>query len=213
MTDEAIRATSVRPWALKAGSVVDARMADARAHAWNALTHRVASARDDRHGRRAAMATRGHRAAVDRLDEITDTLAGPTAASRLGVIRDARAAFYRDSFPLWEPNIPEVLKAPDPRPNKSGERQARGLVVHGYDLRSEVADVVNGAKRAMAAAVTLAGRASVDDRQASDILDGWESQRREAIRRRVNMLIADSEVAIYNLVGRSMIDSRFHAEP
>jgi len=200
----------VGQWSVKAARLIDARIGDARAHAWNAITQRVATAPDGRKTWRQAALTRSYQAAVKRLDELADELAGPHKLSLSGLVRDARAAFYRDSFNHWA--IPAELLAPDPRPTKAGERAARGLVIHGFNLRDEVADVIDAAARGLQAAVTVAGGRNTTDDQARAILDGWDSQKAHAIKQRVDGLLTDSYVAIYNLVGREMVDPKFYAE-
>lgn len=207
---ESVRVAAVRQWTAKAARLIDARIGDARAHAWNAVTQAVVTAPDGRKTWRQAVLTKGYQAAVRRLEELENELVGPTAASLSGLVKDARAAFYRQSFDLWA--IPPELLAPDPRPTKAGERAARGFVIHGYDPKSEVAPVIDAAESGLRASVTLAGGRQTTDRQARAILDGWEAQKANAIRRRVDGLLSDSEVAIYNLVGREMIDPKFHAE-
>lgn len=207
---DSVRVAAVRQWSAKAARLIDARIGDARAHAWNAITQRVVTAPDGRKTWRAAVLTRSYQAAVRRLDELTDDLAGPTRMSLDGLLRDARAAFYRDSFGRWA--IPPELLAPDPRPDATGERLARGLVIHGYDLRTEVADAIRIATTGLQAAVTVAGGRTITDDQARATLDGWESQKVHAIKQRVDDLLSDSYVAIYNLVGREMVDPKFYAE-
>lgn len=207
---DSARVAAVRQWSAKAAALIDARIGDARAHAWNAITQRVVSAPDGRKTWRLAQQTKGYQAAVKRLAELADVLAGSTGLSLDGLIRDARAQFYRRSFDLWA--IPPELLARDPRPTKAGERAARGLVIHGYDLRSEVLDVTDSATRGLSSTVAVGGSRDATDKQAADLLDGWESRSAHAIRQRVAGLLSDSEVAIYNLVGREMVDPKFHAE-
>jgi hypothetical protein len=207
---DSARVAAVRQWSVKAATLIDARIGDARAHAWNAITQRVVTAPDGRKTWQQAVLTRSYKAAVTRLDEIADDLAGPSKYSLDGLLRDARAAFYRDAFGRW--NFEPQYLAPNPVPTKSGERVARGLVIHGYDLRSEVLDATQTASNGLQAAVTMAGRRDMTDDQARAVLDGWESQKAHAIRQRVDGLLNDSYVAILNLVGREMIDPKFHAE-
>lgn len=226
---ESARVAALGQWSAKAARLIDARIGDARAHAWNAITQRVVTAPDGRKTWRQAVLTKGYRAALARLKELEEELGGPTAMSLRGLIRDARAAFYKQSFDLW--SIPDELLAPNPRPTKKGEQAARGLVIHGYNLvgvsyafrndagggqhlqvKGEITQVIDTAASGLQAAVTLAGRREMTDRQSNAILDGWEVQKAHAIRQRVDGLLSDSEVAIYNLVGREMIDPKFYAE-
>lgn len=207
---DSVRVAAVRQWSVKAARLIDARIGDARAHAWNAITQRVVTAPDGRKTWRAAVLTRSYNAALSRLDELADDLAGPAKTSLDGLLRDARAAFYRGSFEQW--TIPPELLAVDPRPTKTGERMARGLVLHGYDLRTEVADAIQTATTGLQAAVTVAGGRDATDAQSRAVLDGWESQKAHAIKQRVDGLLSDSYVAIYNLVGREMIDPKYYAE-
>lgn len=207
---DALRFAAYRQWSAKAATLIDARVGDARAHAWNAVTQRVVTAADGRRTWRQAVLTKGYQAAVRRLEELEDELVGPTVASLSGLVRDARAAFYRASFGWW--SIPPELLAPDPRPTTHGERAARGLVLHGFDPRSDLDAVFTSAVSGLRAAVTVAGARNATDAQARAVLDGWEARKAHAIRQRVDGLLSDSSVAILYLVGHEMIDPKFHAE-
>lgn len=209
---EAVRVASVRAWSARCDKRIADRLADARAHAWNALTQRVVSAGDGRATWRAATLTRGWKAALARLDELADALAGPGKASLAGLIRDARAGFYRDSFDLLAGSVPPEIAAANQSPTKAGEAEARGLVIHGLDLRTEIEAFVAETTRALQAVVTAAGGRDESDAAARIALAGWEGRSRDRLSKRVAAVLSDSEVAIFNLVGRSMIDPKYHAE-
>ena len=196
------RVADVRHWSARGDMLITARLGDAKAHAWNALTRGVVNMPDGRPTRRAAMSTRGYAAAVARLYELKGAL--------VDMIKEARGSFYKDSFTRW-PHLPDVLRAADVGATKRGASVARNMLIHGSDVRQEIAEVIMSAQRGMGAAVTMAGSDGVSDNVASSMLDAWEKTRHDAIKHRVDLTLSDSEVAIYNLVGRELVDEQFHA--
>jgi hypothetical protein len=212
---DSVRVAAVRQWSVSAARLIDARIGDARAHAWNAITQRVVTAPDGRKTWRQAVMTRGYKAAESRLEELTESLVGRDAASLKGLVRDARAKFYHDAYDAWRPiaetNWPELMKLAA-RSTKAGEDVARGLVIGPHILWDEVDSVVQAAIRGLRVAVTTAGQTDMSDRLTNAVLDGWELQKANAIKRRVQDVLNDSYVGIYWLVGHEMIDPKYHAE-
>lgn len=209
---ETLRRDSIVRWHAKALRVIADRLADARGHAWNALTERVAKAGDGRSTWRAARTSRGYQAATARMDELARALRGKTPLSLDGLIRDARAAFYREAFPLLEPTIPAEVRKPKWGPTKAGEDAARGMVIHGVDLASEVDATIAAAKAQLKAAINLAGRRDELDRAAAGRLDRWEEASLRAIRAKAMATLSDSEAAAFNLAAADMIDPKFWPE-
>ena len=207
-----VLASRVRPWIDKADRLIGARVADARSHAWHALTDRVVRATDGRGTLSAVKRTRSLPAAENRMVELLDALVGPAGNSLSGLIRDARAEFYRSSFDLWGPNIPAAIRDTRAAPTKQGERAARGILVHERELRSDLEGTIEAARRGLMAAVTLAGVRTATDKQSREALDSWAERAAQAIRSRTRTLISDSDVAIFWGVGRSMIREEFRGE-
>jgi hypothetical protein len=205
-------AMRVRPWIERADRLIGSRVEDARSHAWLALTDRVVGAKDGRRTIQTAKSTRSMRAAESRLAELLEALAGPSLDSRGGLIRDARASFYRSAFELWAGRIPDAILDRRAKPTKAGEREARAVLIHGRELRPDVDAVIDAARRGLAAAVALAGTRGATDGQSRDALDAWAERHTQAIRRTVRTLLSDSDVAIYWGVGRSLVRPEFREE-
>lgn len=201
---EALRVASVRRWAAKAEKRTADRLADARSHAWNAITRRVEQAKDGRATLQAVAGSKGHKAAQDRLAEL--------AASLWEIAKDARRAFYRESHELLKGSVPAEIAAKDAGPTKPGEREAVAIVVHGAELRDEIGAAVGEAARNLTSAVVVAGSAGWTDAASRQTLDSWEGRTRDRLNRLTATILSDSEVAIFNRVGHELIDESFHAK-
>lgn len=209
---ETIRVASVERWALRADRLIADRLADARTHAWNALTQRVVDAADGRATVRAVRSTRGYQAGIARIVEIQAALAGPSRVSLDGLIRDARAWFYRESFALLEPTIDPELRPAKWGPTKAGESRARGLALFGTDPWDALDGSVTAAARGFSVACVSAGARNETDAASRARLEEWEGRSRRALQSQVRALLSDSEVACFNLAGREMVDPKFYAE-
>lgn len=201
---ETIRVASVRRWAAKCERRIADRLADARVHAWNAITRRAEQADDGRATLRMVVGTRGHKAAQNRMAEL--------AASLLEAIQAARASFYRESHELLKGSVPPEIAAPNAGPSKAGEREAKAIVVHGAELKDEIGASVAEASRNLTAAITYAAGTGLTDRTAATALETWEGRWRDRLTRLVETILSDSEVAIFNRVGHELIAEEFHAE-
>lgn len=194
------------PWMKKALGLAESRIEDARAHAEKAITGRVKDAADGRQTWRLATAGRSFKAALSRLRELTDALCGPAKTSLDGLVRDARAAFYRDSWAAWHPEIPAEYRASDSEtPPKANLAAIRGATSHGYDLRSELAPAIEQAARTLQAAVTAAGGSGVSDAHAQAMLSAWETRAKATITQRIAAVISDSDVGAHYLAGLHLI--------
>lgn len=201
---EAVRVASVRRWAAKCEQRVADRLADARVHAWNAITRRAEQADDGRATLRTVVGTRGHKAAQNRMAEL--------AASFWEIAKAARAAFYRESHELLKGSVPEEIAADDAGPTKAGEREAVAIVVHGAELKDEIGAAVAEAGRSLTAAIVYAAGTGLTDRTAMTALETWEGRSRDRLTRLAETILSDSEVAIFNKVGHELIAEEFHAE-
>ena len=188
-------------WSRRVSARIAAKTSDARAHA---------AARPLAERRPPADAARA------RLDELLDDLAGASNASSLGLLRDAREEFLRDSSARWLPLVPDRLRAgTDPGPSSALVHAARTLELHGLDLRRELEVPVADAQRRLAAAVVLSasGRASVD------LLDAWERAATATITRSALLTLGDARIALDRIAGRALIhpdhldDSPLELEP
>lgn len=196
----------LRPWIGKAVALINGRVEDARAHADKAVTDTLKATPDGRPSALRVQRSPSYQAALNRLDELEDALVGPASNSTAGLIRDARAAFYRDSIELWKHVIPEERRAvKDPHPTAKGEAVVRGAIIHDLDLHREVRPSFQRSKDTLFAAVNGAGRTRSSDRLGTALLDGWE---RDAKRRLIGVAVtalSDSDKAVHETTGRVML--------
>lgn len=204
------QARSLVPWLSRANTLIDDKVGDAAAHMANAVTRTL---RDTPEGRRTTRKATSHpstRAAVVRLGELLDALCGPSARSLDGLIRDAREAFYRESFEDWKPYLPgELWVSSDPSPTAAGVARCRGMTVHGTDVRRDLLITVERSLHMLVAAVAVAGRRSSTDTISSNVISGWAATARTALRKATATALSDSQVAADVLAGRDLVHPDF----
>ena len=202
--------TLLKNWGARVSARIAAKIADARAHAENALTETLKGTPDGRATALKANRSRSLLAAQTRLQELLVDLAGPTTISLEGLVRDAREAFYRDATARTFPLIPSKLLArSDPTPTRLGLSKARGLVLHGQDIHSELQAPISAAGRNLAAAVVLAGNQSTSKRAGRNRLDDWARTAKASIERAATLALGDSRVALEVIAGRDLVRSEF----
>lgn len=199
-------------WRGKAEELIDRKLDDAEAHGVKALTDALKTTPDGRPTVRRAAQSRSYKAAANRLDELLEALAGPAVNSLTGLIRDAREAFYISSFASWLPFIPEHLWAvPDPKPTQNALIDVRRIVLHGYELREELATPVMRAKRSLLAALGQAGLRSTPDHVAMEILAGWRLRAGGSLKQVVATVLSDSQARADVIADRNIIHSKYFA--
>lgn len=200
-------------WQSKADELIGRKLDDVAGHATKALTDVLKATPDGRPTVRKAYRSRSYKAAANRLDELLDALAGPAVNSLTGMIRDAREAFYRSSFAFWLPFIPEHLWAePEPVPTRKALTDVRRLILHGYELRDELATPFARAQRSLLAALGLAGLRSTPDHVATEIIEAWHLRTDGSLKKAVAIALSDSQARIDSSVGRDIIHVRYFAK-
>jgi hypothetical protein len=189
-------------------SAIRAKVSDARAHAANAVTEALRATPDGRATIRKATRSRSFQAAMARLDELWTDLCGPSVASRDGKLRDAREAFYRKCFELWTPLIPQDMRAGADEPTAAAIA-ARTMVLHGYDLRIELAGPIGTAERNLQSAVVRAGNREATKRTSIDLLAGWEQSTRTSLEQSVRIALGDALIALDVQAGRDQVRPEF----
>lgn len=203
----------LKPWLSKAHMLILSCMEDAHAHAELAVTRSLKATPDGRDSARRIDQSPSYQAAIRHLNGLLDRLVGPKSNSLDGLIRDARASFYRDSVALWKPYIePEYRATPDPVPTQAGEALMRGAVVHGYDLRAEVAPAIEATKRELLAALSQAGRKAATDRDGQAWLAVWHNQGRDRIRAKAFQALNDSDKAVHEATGILLLAPQYRGE-
>lgn len=199
----AAQAATLDRWQRKAGAIIDRGVGAAHAHAVVALTDTLKRTPDGRPTIRKARQSRSYVAAIADLDKVWNELTGGSTSSLDGLIRDARADFYRYAEYAWLHMIPvDFIDDGDNSP-PSRLNEMRRLVLHGMELRTEVGAKLGQAKRSLLAALEMAARKSNPSHIATDILDGWRESTVGSLTRSAFVALSDSQVAID---GIAMVD-------
>ena len=192
---------------------VEAKVADAAAHAQKAVTDTLKNTTDGRASILKINASPSYKAALSRLDELWIWLAGAGETSLKGKVRDAREQFYRQAAQLFFPLIPAELRSRrDPEPTAAQVRTIRAAAVHGYDPRNELAGPINAAKHRLKAAVEVAGRQAQDSALGAKPIDQWERQTTRSLSQVVITLLNDSVEYCDTMAGRELIAEEFIEE-
>lgn len=205
-TDKRMRGR-MEPWKKKAFDLIASKISDARSHAMLAITQTAKEAKDGRPTLRAIRRNRSFQAAQARLDELRDVLTGGSIASVSGLVRDAREAFYRDSFELWKESIPEESwVSPDPSPTARGVAAVRGMVVRDAELHTQVSLAVERAKNELVRATNGAALRFLDAKQRRDSLETWERQSGQSLAIEAKLALSDGDQRAHALACLDLIN-------
>lgn len=200
-------------WASRVVDRVVEMVGDARVHAGNALTDRLADAADGRPTAGIAWQHRSAQAAVRKIRGLHDWLCGPTARSLDGTLRDFREAAYRRAFNLHRAHVPDSIRvSPDPRPKAANIAVVRGYPLHGLDLRLEIGALIERALRQLRGTLTRAGSSQVSSSQQRDLLNSWEQVTADSLTRAALTSLSDSMVWVISESRDDQVDPQFRAE-
>ena len=201
------------PWVRQASGLISRHLADARAHATKALTDTLKLTTDGRPSARKVLRSPSYQSAGNRLRTLQDALIGPASDSLDGLIRDARAAFYRNSIELWTPVIPaEYRVTADPAPTKMGESLMRGAIIHGFDLARELSPSIKQTSDQLFVVLNSAGRRKAGLRVGDDLIKLWHAQSVARLNRKVASILSDSDKAIHEATGWLIIAPEYRGE-
>jgi hypothetical protein len=194
---EAALPAQLRPWILRADRLVRGKVADAAAHAGRSITARLKRAPDGRPTARLAVQSPSYQAAAARLDELLEALAGPTTASLTGLLRDAREAFFVGALNLWRPLLDPEFYRVDVEATKEGIATVRGAILHGYDLRRELAGDWETAKRTLFVVCNLAGHSTTSVGTVDDLIEVWRRRTADRLAACCAAVLADSQLSLF----------------
>jgi hypothetical protein len=175
--DENARDAALYPWLKRAHALIERRLADARAHS---ETGRPDLARE-------------------RLGEIQQELLW-AADSASGLIRDARASFFRQAIAHHERFLDPAAIDPD-FPVTSfidGEHAVRTVTAGGRHEWNQLGALLAEAR------TSLPVQGLADDLRVLAHA-GWENRHREAIQGWTRAVLSDSQIVIHNVVGHLML--------
>jgi hypothetical protein len=165
---------ALRPWTARAAELVARRVADARAHAESGRV-------SDAHAR---------------LDELRHGLLGARRNDSAGLLRDARAAFYRAAFDDHAPLDPAIHQT-DLGPSADDAEWIRTTPHFDADwLRLEAVLAEARGHLSQSAAATS---------ERADLLAGWEARHRDRLTVATRGMLSDSQMTIHHVVGRLLI--------
>ena len=197
-------------WEAKLIPAVNAKVADAHAHALKALTDTLKGTNDGRASILQINRSPSYAAATNRLDELWTAMTGPSEVSLTGKIRDAREAFYRLACELTLPMIPVKIRSRETHsPNAMEVRLIRAAVLNGYDPRRVLQGPIEVAKRSLKASLEQAGRKSAPGHVEDDILKAWEVRSSSSIATTVRVLLSDSAIYCFQQAGANLIADEF----
>lgn len=181
-----------------ARSLIASKVADTASHAGRGLTAALIDTPDGRSTVARARRGRSFAAAVARLRELADALAS--------LIADWREESYREGFAWWADRVPDGMARPgEIGPTIVGVSEARGMVLHGESVYSEVTHAADEAARRLLTTVARAARKGLPAADARDLIDGWESRTVATLTAAVDRMLSDSQVAADQLAMRGTV--------
>lgn len=200
----------LKPWQERVSARVTKSVEDAAAHAHRSITETLRRTPDGRPSAARLRRSPSYLAALDRLDGLLTTLAGPSVHSLKGMIRNARDGFYRDSFAYWLTVYdPELWVSSDPKPTKRGINAIRGALIQSADLRTTLAGPIEAAKRSLAPSVVSASNRESTRTQAKDSIDLWAAQSRSAILTASLRALSDADQRAHTLAALNTLAPKF----
>jgi len=188
------QAREVERWSRDAQRMIDRKVDDAEAHAVKALTTTLKTTDEGRATIRKVTQSRSYQAAVDRLWELHQSLAGKSIDSLSGLIHDAREEFLAQSFAAWAGSIdPESIRA-STEPTQAESKGIRRTALHGQTLYEEIGWRVENVIRHLSAAVAQAGNRDFGSRESILIIESWSIRAKRAIGSTVRLALSDSAV-------------------
>jgi hypothetical protein len=202
------------PWVARCSALAAVQVADARAHASQAINKSLVATPDGRATLSRSNRNRSLQAAYARLDELAESLAGPSIRSLEGTVRDAWEALYRDCRAYWLDHLGPDVCRPTSGPSQAEVATARVLVLDGYDARTRIVQVLDPSARRLRALVVSAASPSRAPRDRSGSLRAWEVATVKAVALAARNAILTGAFLIDRMAGRAVIKPELlHPDP
>jgi hypothetical protein len=163
----------VRHWDGRCLARIQRGLDDAEAHARTGVTDALRRAPEGRATVRRARRSRSTQAALTRLPELRDALAGPSVDSLDGLIRDGWQAALEQSFDRWTLILPRESVRSSPWPTAAELRAIRRHVIDGLELRQEIGAPIERIARQLLAAIAQAGSRMTPATAGLDGIGAW----------------------------------------
>lgn len=182
------------PWVRRGLGRVGETMNQAKAHAENAVTQTLKKTPDGRASAAKARLNPSFKAALRRLAELQDELAGPTAVSLSGFVQDATEAFYRDAR-AWHANDVPAEYQGSPAITAAQVAYVRGLLWYHKPIRIAFDPMFTRIRNDLIASVGAAGMTTASKRDGTTALQSWELNSRFRLGQELGAAMADLNVA------------------
>lgn len=195
----------LKPRLDKIDAVIKARVDDAQAHAERALTKAAIEAQAGRPTLRRIDWSPSYGAACNRLGEMVDALTGPSSVSTDGLVRDAWAAAYTWSRGDWRSRLDPSILTSREEPSRDEIRQARTVILLGYDARGYLLPTVDGVSSRLRALLVSLALPTLSDRDRLDPLAHWGASTATTLSMRAAMLVKTGAFYLDRIAGRNVV--------
>jgi hypothetical protein len=145
-----------------AGRAITGKILDARAHAESSVT--------------GTAKARSIALALEKLDELHESLSGPADGSHSGIIGDSWESAYVDAWEFARGEAhPDDLDPDQLQPTKADIKAARDTLLSGYSARGMLVGPIAQAKRTLAAIVGGVATRDLDKGNRAIALKGWQT--------------------------------------
>jgi len=199
--------SQLAPWVDRASKLVASKVDDAAAHASKAITDTLRATPDGRATDRRASRSPSFQAAMNRLHELLESLAGPSPRSLAGMIRDAREEFYRESFPLWREQIEsKYWSNPQGEPTQAGIARLRGMPTHDrVDVYLDLSKAIESAALDLRRAVNAGASTDSARGLAADRIGTWKRMKTGQLTRLASLELGDSYMLSWSQSGIDLV--------
>jgi len=196
----------VQPFVDRASALISDRVDDALAHAEKALTRATIDEPNGRATIRRVDWSPSYNAALSRLAELVERLAGPSVASQKGIVRQAWEEAYRDCHRHWNQVLdPAIRDAYRDYPDHKEIVRARTITVLGYDARSFLLGPADVAGRMLKATIVQVAVVSTPEAERANRLESWAKRTTTALQSRTAQLIRTGAFYLDRVAGRDVV--------
>lgn len=206
---------AARPAVEKTGKAISRKVADARAHAEASLTGSLIGEAAGKPTVLRARRSRSLVAALARLDELAEVLAGPSSRSLGGSIRDAWEGAFRDAWAhARATSHPDDLDPRHTAPDALDVARSRSIVIEGHDARSMVLGPIGQAQRSLGALVAALATPTRTPNQRAVAIQAWQTKVSRAIGTTAGLAIYSGAFRLDTVATRAVLRPELlHPDP
>jgi len=182
------------PWVRHGLIRVGEVMAQARAHAENAVTQTLKKTPDGRASSARIRMNPSFKAALRRLSELHDEIGGPSVVSLSGLVQDATESFYRDARAWYADEVPTEHQG-SPDVISSQVLYVRGLLWYHKPIRTAFQPAILRIRNDLIASIGAAGSTTAGVQDHANVLTTWEKNSRFRLGQELGAAMGDLNVA------------------